>query len=170
MWQTIYRSVDGVSRVMAWVAGALILLIAFMQMAEIVLRNVANISLTFVWEYAAYMHIVAIFLGLSLTLRTGGHIQVILLAHAMPRAFNYISTVGGLIFSSYLSFAMIRLCYDWGVTGRTSGTVDNLPLVYPMIFVAFGASMLTLQLLMRLLHLIFGTESELSWVGGVSAE
>lgn len=170
MWQSIYRSVDALSRAMAWVAGITILVIALMQMVEILVRNLAGISLTFVWEYAAYMHIAAIFMGLAFTLRTGGHIQVTLLATVAPRLFHYLSTVLGLAISAYLSVAMIRLCYNWGATWRTSGTVDNLPLVYPMIFVAFGASMLTLQLALRLVHLILGTQVELRGSSGPSAE
>src|SRR5690606_35899990 len=170
MWQSIYRTVDTISRAMAWVAGVTILLIALMQMVEILFRNFAGISLTFVWEYAAYMHIAAIFMGLAFTLRTGGHIQVTLLSTVLPRGFLYLSTLLGLAISAYLSFAVIRLCYNWGSTGRTSGTVDNLPLVYPMIFVAFGASMLTLQLVLRLVHIILGTRVDLPWFNSPSAE
>lgn len=170
MWQSLYRAVDALSRAMAYLAGFAILIIAVMQVAEIALRNLMGISLTFVWEYAAYMHIAAIFMGLSFTLRTGGHIQVTLLAGAFPRLFNYLSTTVGLIISGYLSYALIRLCYSWGSTGRTSGTVDNLPLVYPMIFVAFGASMLTLQLMFRLLHIILKTRMQLPWSAGPAVD
>jgi TRAP-type C4-dicarboxylate transport system permease small subunit len=170
MWQSIYKSADAVSHALAYIAGGIIMLIAFMQMLEIVIRNTAGISLTFVWEYAAYMHIAAIFLGAAYTLRTGGHIQVTLLATVAPRIFSYLSATVALVISAYLSMALIQLCYNWGSTGRTSGTVDNLPLVYPMIFVAFGASMLTLQLALRLIHLIVGTPEELAWAGGASVE
>lgn len=170
MWQSIYRAVDALSRAMAYVAGFVILIIALMQVVEIALRNLVGISLTFVWEYAAYMHIAAIFLGLAFTLRTGGHIQVTLLAGAFPRLFDWLSSTVGLIISGYLSFAMIRLCYNWGSTGRTSGTVDNLPLVYPVIFVAFGASMLTLQLVFRLIHLAMETRLQEPWIATVAAD
>lgn len=170
MWQSTYRAVDALSHAMAHVSGFAILIIALMQVVEIVLRNFAGISLTFVWEYAAYMHIAAIFMGLAFTLRTGGHIQVTLLAGIVPRLFGWLSTTVGLAISGYLSFAMIRLCYSWGSTGRTSGTVDNLPLVWPMVFVAFGASMLTLQLVLRLIHLFMGTPPQLPWAAGPAAD
>lgn len=170
MWQPLYKSVDALSRAMGWVAGGLILLIALMQVIEILARNFMGVSLTFVWEYAAYLHIAAIFLGLSFTLRTGGHIQVTLLATVMPRFFSYLSTIVGLIISGYLSLALIKLCWNWGMTGRSSGTVDNLPLVYPMAFVAFGAAMLTLQLVLRLIHLVMGTRVELPWGNSPLAE
>lgn len=170
MWPKLYRSADALSRAMAWVAGGMVLLIAVMQMAEIILRNLAGISLSFVWEIAAYMHIAAIFLGLSMTLRTGGHIQVTLMASAFPRLFQIVSTLGGLALSLFLSWALIRLAWSWGATGRTSGTVDNIPLVIPMAAVAFGAAMLSLQLLLRLVHVLLGTRAELDWSAGPSAE
>lgn len=170
MWPKIYQTVDAISRVTAWIAGGLIFLIAFLQLAEIILRNVANISLSFVWEYAAYMHIAAIFLGLSMTLRTGGHIQVTLLANVIPRVFQIVSTVGGLAFSGFLSLALVRLAWAWGVSGRTSGTIDDIPLVIPMSVVAFGAVMLTVQLCLRLFHILLGTKPELTWSSGPSAE
>ncbi|WP_417280917.1 TRAP transporter small permease [Celeribacter sp.] len=170
MWPRLYKSTDAVSRVLAWISGGLIFLIAFLQLFEILLRNVANISLSFVWEFAAYMHIAAIFLGLSMTLRTGGHIQVTLLATVMPRVFQLMSTLGGLLFSGYLSFALIQLAWNWGATGRTSGTVDDIPLVIPISFVAFGAVMLTVQLCLRLFHILLGTPTEIQWSSGPSAE
>lgn len=170
MWQKLYQTTDTISRVLAWVSGGLIFLIAFLQLSEILLRNFANISLSFVWEIAAYMHIAAIFLGLSMTLRTGGHIQVTLLATVLPRAFQIVSTLGGLAISGFLNLALIRLAWNWGVTGRTSGTVDNIPLVIPMGFVALGATVLTLQLGLRLFHILLGTPVELQWSSGPSAE
>lgn len=170
MWNVIYRSVDLFSYALAALAGFAILLIAMMQVVEIAVRNLFNISLTFVWEYAAYMHISAIFLGLAFTLRTGGHIQVTMLAKFSPRLFNLVSTLLGLAISGYLSVAVVQLCINWGRTGRTSGTVDELPLVYPMIFVAFGAVMLTVQFVLRLVHLLMGTPAELPWAHSPSAD
>ncbi|HAR51196.1 TRAP transporter small permease [Roseovarius sp.] len=170
MWRIFYRSVDAVSLALGWVAGGLILCIALMIMAEILLRNLAGISLTFVWEISAYFHIAAIFLGLAFTLRTGGHIQVAILQRPLGRLFELVSTLGGLVISAYLSLALVRLCLNWASTGRTSGTVDNIPLAWPMTLVAVGACLLTLQLLLRLVHLLTGAPHELPWGAGPSAE
>lgn len=170
MWHHLYRSADRLSHGMAVIAGFAVLLIAFMQMTEIIVRNIFDVSLTFVWEYAAYMHVSAIFFGLSFTLRTGGHIQVTLLSKVAPRLFHWVSTLLGLAISGFLSLALLQLCINWGVTGRSSGTVDDLPLVYPMACVTFGACMLTLQLVLRLLHLLLGTPVELAWAHSPSAD
>lgn len=170
MWRIFYRTVDGISLALGWISGALVLFLALMIMAEIGLRNLADISLTFVWEIAAYAHITAIFLGLAFTLRSGGHIQVAILQRPLGRVFELVSTLGGLLISGYLSLALVRLALNWGATGRSSGTVDDIPLVYPMGCVAFGAVLLTVQLLLRLIHLMVGTDHELSWGDGPSAE
>lgn len=170
MWHSLYRAVDRLSYAMAVIAGFAILAIAVMQVTEIVARNLFNISLTFVWEYAAYMHIAAIFFGLSFTLRSGGHIQVTLLAKVAPRLFHLLSTMLGLAISGFLSLALVQLCHNWAVTGRSSGTVDDLPLAYPMAFVAFGAVMLTLQLALRLVHLLMGTPVELPFAHSPAAD
>ena len=170
MWQTICRSTDLLSRVMANLAGAMILLIAIMQLVEIVLRNFAGTSLPFVWEYAAYLHMTAIFFGLAYTLRTGGHIQVALLKAVAPRLFAWLSTFVGLAISVVLSAALIRMAIGYGLTGRSSGTINDFPLVYPAAAMAFGATMLTVQIALRIVHLIAGTAVELAGHSGPSVE
>lgn len=155
---------------MASLAGGLILLIAVMQLAEIILRNFAGASLPFVWEYAAYLHMTAIFFGLAFTLRTGGHIQVALLKAIAPRLFAWTSTFVGLAISVVLSVALIRMAVGYGMTGRSSGTVNDFPLVYPAAAMAFGATMLTAQIALRIVHLIAGTAVELAGHAGPSVE
>jgi TRAP-type C4-dicarboxylate transport system permease small subunit len=170
MWRALYASIDALSRACAYLAGAAIMVIALMQICEIVLRNVFDISLPFVWEYAAYMHVGAVFLAAAYTLRTGGQIQVTLLREVAPRLFPWLSTTVGLVISAFVSYALIKFAYGYAVTGRTSGTINNLPLVYPAFFMAFGASMLTLQLLLRLVHVALGTPEQLPWTGSAASE
>jgi TRAP-type C4-dicarboxylate transport system permease small subunit len=170
MWQPIYKFADRLSLLLGWLAGGAIFLIVVLLAAEIVLRNVFVISLSFVWEYSTYLHITAIFFALSFTLRTGGHIRVTLMAKVLPRLFAFTSTILGLLISSFLTFALVKLCFTWGMAGKTSGTIDNMPLIYPISLVAFGATMLTIQLILRLVHLVVGTPEELPWAAGPSAE
>lgn len=170
MWQIVYKTTDAVSKVCAYLAGAAIMAIALMQILEIALRNIFNISLPFVWEYAAYFHAGAVFMAAAFTLRTGGHIQVTLLREVTPRLFNYLSTLVGLAISLFLSYSLVRLALGYAASGRTSGTVNDLPLLYPAGFIAFGASMLTLQLFLRFLHLLMGTREQLPWTGSATTE
>jgi TRAP-type C4-dicarboxylate transport system permease small subunit len=155
---------------MAYAGGLGFFAIVFMQLLELVLRNAFGISIPFVWEYAAYLNMAAIFLSAAYTLRTGGHIQVSLLKELGPKLFAYLSTLIGLLISLILSYALIRLANGYAMSGRTSGTVNDLPLIYPAAAMAFGASLLSLQLLFRLVHIVSGSKLETHWQGGVSAE
>jgi len=170
MWHCVYRSVDLVSKVGVYISGAALMTIVLMQIGEIILRNLFGISLPFIWEYAAYFHAGAVFLAAAFTLRTGGQIQVTILREVSPTLFRYLSTIVGFIISLFLSYALVKMAAGYAVTGRTSGTINNLPLIYPAAFVAFGASMLTLQLFMRFIHLLMGTPEELPWHGSAATE
>ncbi|MCD1635172.1 TRAP transporter small permease [Martelella mediterranea] len=170
MWQAVNSLVDRFSRMLAYLSGAAILLIAVMQMAEIILRNFAGISLPFVWEYASYLHISAIFLGAAFTLRTGGHIRVTLVRGLNPRLFEIVATIIGLAISSYLTKALFGMAWGYGATGRTSGTINDVPLIIPAIFVSAGAAMLTVQLALRLVQAVIGNPLVVPWHETARAE
>lgn len=170
MWKAVYRSVDLISKVCVYISGAALMAIALMQIGEIILRNAFSISLPFVWEYAAYFHAGAVFLAASFTLRTGGQIQVTILREFSPTFFRYSSTLVGLVISAFLTYALVKMAMGYAVSGRTSGTINNLPLIYPAAFIAFGAGMMTLQLALRFVHLLRGTPEELPWHGSAASE
>jgi len=81
-----------------------------------------------------------------------------------------LSTATGLVISAYLSLALVRFAVNYGVTGRTSGTVNDVALVYPAGVVAFGACMLTLQLLLRLVQALVRLPVETEQAASLSAE
>lgn len=170
MWQSIYRSIDLISKVCVYISGAALMAIALMQIGEIILRNFFGISLPFVWEYAAYFHAGAVFLAAAFTLRTGGQIQVTILREVSPVLFRFLSTLVGLLISAFLTYALVKMAMGYAATGRSSGTINDLPLVYPAAFIAFGAAMLTLQLVLRFIHLLMGTPEELPWHGSAASE
>lgn len=158
---TLSRMADRFSRGLGYLAGLLIFIIAALQISEILSRNLLNTSLSIVWEIAAYLHIVAIFLAAAFTLRSGGHIRVTLLQSANPRRFELISTFAGLAISVFLSYALVSLAWRYGVSGRTSGTTNDIPLVYPASLVAFGSVLLSIQLALRLFQAATGRPVEL---------
>jgi len=150
MLALLTRAADRASLILGGLAGALLAAIVVIQIAEILARNVLGVSLPFTWEYAAYFHICAIFLAAAFTLRSGGHVRVSLIQGIAPRTFEFVATLVGLVISAYLSWALVKFATNYGLTGRTSGTVNDVPLVYPAGVVAFGACVLTLQLALRL--------------------
>lgn len=162
MIKTVSQFIDGLSKFIALFSGLAILGIAIMQFLEIVLRNLVGISLPFVWEYASYMHMGAIFLAAAYTLRVGGHIRVTLFQKFNPYLFECISSLVALLISAYLSFALVRFAAGFAMSGRTSGTVNDVPLIIPGAIVAAGSCLLTLQLVLRLIFSLTNRSVEIT--------
>jgi TRAP-type C4-dicarboxylate transport system permease small subunit len=156
---------DRFNLVCGYLAGFAILLIAVMQIVEIASRNVLNYSLPFVWEYGAYMHAGAVFMAAAYTLRTGGHVRVAMLLNRAPKVFEIVATSLALLISILLTYSMIRFAIGFGVAGRTSSTINQVPLVWPTSFMALGATLLTLQLSLRLVLVATGEAADISWGG-----
>ena len=156
---------DRFNLVCGYLAGFAILLIAVMQIVEIASRNVLNYSLPFVWEYGAYMHAGAVFMAAAYSLRTGGHVRVAMLVGRAPKLFEIVSTSLALLISILLTYAMVRFAIGFGAAGRTSSTINEVPLVLPTSFMALGATLLTLQLSLRLILVAIGEAAEIPWGG-----
>lgn len=152
------RLIDGVGRISGYAAAAMIVGIAALVLSEIFFRNVLNISLTFAWDYSAYMMAGAIFCGAAFTLRSGGHVRVSLLTHNVPPLLAYlidlVSTLFACAISMYAAYALILFAWSSFTSGRTSATIDATPLVYPQGVIAFGATLLAAQFVARLIRLI----------------
>jgi TRAP-type C4-dicarboxylate transport system permease small subunit len=155
--------VDSLSKVLAYFAGALILAIAAVQLLEIGSRNLFGISLSWVWEYAPFFHMCAVFLAAAFTLRTGGHIRVTAIMQLQPRAFEFLGTSVALLISAFVSYSLIWFAIDFSVTGRSSGTTTETPLVYPAATMAVGSFLLTVQLLLRLIQTLLRLPEEVEW-------
>lgn len=158
------RLIDTVSRYAGYAAALMICGIAALVLTEITCRNVFNISLTYAWDYSAYMMAGAIFCGAAFTLRSGGHVRVSLLTHNVPplvaRGIDFVATVFALAITSFAAYALILFAWQSFTTGRTSSTIDATPLVYPQGIIAVGITLLALQFLARLIRLILGQPPE----------
>ena len=152
------RLIDAAGRLAGYAAALMAVGIAALVLTEIVCRNFLGISLTFAWDYSAYMMAGTIFCGAAFTLRTGGHVRVSLLTHNVPRPVAYVIDFAATAFATaiacYLAYALILFAWSSYTTGRTSSTIDATPLVYPQGMIAFGATLLALQFAARLLRLI----------------
>lgn len=158
------KAIDWLGRMAGYVGAAMIVGIAALVLAEITFRNLFSISLTFAWDYSAYMMAGAIFCGAAFTLRTGGHVRVSLLTHNVPPKFAYaidlLATAFATAISCYAAWALILFAWSSFTTGRTSSTIDATPLVYPQGIIAFGATLLALQFVARLIRLILRQPTE----------
>ena len=156
--------IDDIGRYSAYLAAMLVVGIAVLILAEIFSRNVLNISLSFSFEFSAYFMATAIFLAAAFTMRTGGHVRVSILSSAVPpqvaRLVDVVATIIGTVVAIILAYAMISFAWKAGITGRPSGTIDETPLVIPQGIMAFGALMLALQMIARVIRMIMGDEVE----------
>lgn len=152
------RLIDLLGRIAGYFAAAMIVGIAALVLSEIAFRNLLNISLTFAWDYSAYMMAGVIFLGAAFTLRSGGHVRVSLLTHNVPpklaHAIDLAATAFALCISGFAAYALTLFAWSSFATGRTSSTIDATPLIYPQGIIAIGAILLALQFLARLIRLI----------------
>lgn len=170
MLSVVTRSVDALSRLLAYFAGFLLMAVALMQIAEIFLRNAAGISLPFVWEFAGYMHVAAVFLAAAYTLRIGGHVQITLMKGFNPQLFDLVSSAIGLAVALFLTWSLGKIALGYWASGRTSGTVANIPLVYPFAILLGGSALLSLQIALRIVYVLAGRPVELTHTAGATTE
>ncbi len=155
------NAMDRFTRCLSLLSGVALGAVAVFIVLEIVLRNLFGISLHFLWELGVFVHMSAVFLGLAWTLRTGGHIRVTLLKSVLPRGAEWLGLGLGFVISLYVSSALVQLCWSYFKSGRTSGSITDTPLVYPSAIIAFGACLLSLQILMRAVCLLRNQPEEL---------
>ena len=155
---------DALSRASGYVAAVLVVGIAALILTEIFCRTVLNVSLSFAWEYSAYFLAASIFLAAGFTLRTGGHVRVMLLSQNVPpRAAHHLdllATAAGTAAAGWIAWSLAAFAWQSWATGSTSATIDETPLVYPQAAMAFGAALLTLQLAARMIRLLAGDAPE----------
>jgi len=160
----VLAGIDALSRACGYLAAVLVLGIAALILAEIFCRTALNVSLSFAWEYAAYFFAVSIFLAAAFALRTGGYVRVMLLSQSVPPRLAYwldvAATVAGTMIAGVLAWALTAFAAKSWVSGSTSPTIDETPLVYPQAAMAFGAALLTLQLVARAVRLFVGEPPE----------
>ena len=160
----VLGGLDALARVCGYVAAVLVVGIAALILTEVFCRTVLNISLSFAWEYSAYFLAVSIFLAAAFTLRTGGHVRVMLLTQSVPprvaHRLDFAATLGGIVIAGWLAWSLTAFAWQSWATGSTSATIDETPLVIPQGAMAFGAVLLTLQLVARAIRLLAGDPPE----------
>lgn len=158
MVDKILKAVETVSGWAGAMAAVLIFGIAVLIAAEIACRAFLGISLSFAWEYSGYFLATSIFFGAAYTMHTGGHVRLALfrdlLDERMNRAMDLLATSVGALVAFVISYSLILFAWRSFIRGSVSPTVDATPLVIPQAAVAFGATLLALQLLVRTLRLV----------------
>jgi TRAP-type C4-dicarboxylate transport system permease small subunit len=101
--------------------------------------------------------------GAAMTLRTGGHIRVVIGLKNAPaplrRVLEIVLALVGFAFMAFLTFAMVKFAWGSFVRGQVSTSSDT-PLWFPQAAVTFGMLLLTLQLLARAIQATLGLPLE----------
>ena len=141
------------------VAAACLALLAVVILAEVVSNWFFNKSLEFSWEYGAFFMASAFFLGLGWTLKEGGHVRVGILAEHLPPSTAWLLDIGAsavaLVIAGFLTSALFGLTWSSFVDGSRTFTATATPLMIPQAVITLGAAILALQLLARLIRLLF---------------
>ena len=160
----ILAGLDALSRVCGYLAALLVVGIAALILTEVFCRTVLNVSLSFAWEYSAYFLAVSIFLAAAFTLRTGGHVRVMLVSQNVPPRvahwLDFAATSGAVVIAGWLAWSLTAFAWNAWVTGSTSATIEETPLAVPQGAMAFGAVLLTFQLAARAIRLLADDPAE----------
>ena len=112
----VLAGLDALSRYCGYVAAVLVVGIAALILTEVLCRTVLNISLSFAWEYSAYFLAVSIFLAAAFTLRTGGHVRVMLLSQNVPPRtahwLDFVATVAGIVIAGWLAWSLAAFAWQ----------------------------------------------------------
>ncbi len=160
----IIRWIEGVSRLGAVAAAALLAAITVMMLAEVAARSLFNASLLVTWEISAYAMGAAAALGSAHTLATAGHVRVTVLVHALHgRALAFLEgliTLIGIAVAGYLTYALGQLAWTSLVGDTRSWAGFRIPLAIPQGFLVLGMVLLTAQLFARLVRLALGLAAD----------
>jgi TRAP-type C4-dicarboxylate transport system permease small subunit len=158
----VLTAIDWLSRFAAILASVMMVAIMVMMLGEIVARLFRS-TLSFAWEYGAYLNGAIFFLAAAYTARTAGHIRVswtTLLPPPLIRVLELAATSVACSVSALLAVSLTIYAYESYAGWIRSDTITATPLVFPKGALAFGAILLTLQLTARLIRVILGDVAE----------
>ncbi len=144
------RTLDSVFTGAGIVAGACIVLITFIILAQIVGRWF-GVIIPSTEDFSGYLLGAASFLALAFTFRHGGHIRVTLLVHRLPssgqRILMYIVLILFAAIMGYVAFYLCFLVYEsWSFDEVSQGYIA-IPVWIPQLPMAFGAVLFFIALM-----------------------
>lgn len=157
--------VDTLGRVSGGIAALSLAALTLLILSEIAVRFLSSYipglpaGIPTAWEVSSYLMGVAFMAGSAMTLRAGGHIRVSLLLSQLPpqsrRALEVVASLAGFLLTAFLLYSLIGFTWASFDRGQTSPASD-IPLWIPEAAITFGAGILCLQMLARLLQAAFG--------------
>jgi TRAP-type C4-dicarboxylate transport system permease small subunit len=175
------RAIRQVSRVLAWVAGALMLLSALLIGADVLLRNALRIAPFHSFELSRYGFAAALGLGLAFTLTERANIRIDILHRLVPRRAHPWLDVLALLALAPVALAFAWYACDVMLQSARLGAVSNTPMAVPLVipqsiwaaglsWFALVACVMALQALWALLRGRAERVEEIGGMPGLAAE
>lgn len=159
------RFVDRLAMVGAYLAGASLIAMVLLVLAEISMGLLSRVipsvpsGIRFAWEYSAYLMGAAFMFGGALSLRSGMQIRVELLLRAgqgrFERPLEIFSSLVGAVFLGVLSWSLAAFTLQSWNSSQVSGDTFT-PLWIPQSALLLGAVIFALQALARFLSCLAG--------------
>lgn len=163
------RFVDALAIAATWVAGACLVALTGLMLAQVGVATVSRFvptvrgDIPIVWEYGTYLMGFTFMLGLAMTLRAGRHIRLGLLTDnrgpRFQRSVDLINSIVGLALSGFLAYSMGRGTLNAIASGTTS-IASRTPLWIPLSMFTLGCALLALQLVARIVANVTGRPLE----------
>jgi len=159
-FQAVISKIDALTFA-ASVGGSICLAGIFvLVMLEVLSRNVFGVSISFSWDFAAYMMGGCFLLSSGNALKGGSHVRVTALFEFLPpaqvRLLSLAACTVGFLIGCALTYALGDMTYLSFVRGSTSFSVVKTPLWIPQIIMTFGAVVFALQLIAQALRALRG--------------
>jgi TRAP-type C4-dicarboxylate transport system permease small subunit len=156
----LLRSIDRLCALAAGLAAVLVAILFLLGLAELLQRNIADISLPFATEYAGYLLAAILTLPLGHVMTQGRHIRVALAFSALPeglrRTLDIAATLIGLAVAATLAAALLHYAAVTAEDGARSYFASQTPLAIPQAVACIGPVTLVLALVARLIRLVHG--------------
>lgn len=149
------KILDAVTKIVAVIAGILILMPALMVFYEVVMRGLFNAPTEWSIELSVYCVLIAGFLGMSVTYAAGKHIHVdIVVGSLSPRTRCFIevfTTCVGIFFCAVFCYGIICMAILSLEMDNTSPSTLRTPMWIPQMALPIGMGLLLLQFVRTLL-------------------
>lgn len=152
------RMIDVLSKIGALVAGALIMGLIALTVADVAWRNLGGHSIPGVYEYSEVILVAIVFLSLAWTQKADAHVSIDLVTRALPvrldRIVRGLGVAVALVVLAWMTVASIEAAGESWTTGEYRIGLSEVP-VWPARFaVALGLCALVLQLAIGLLDIL----------------
>lgn len=163
---TLSKFLDNITFKLNGLSCICIVIITIFVLAEIIARKFFNYGFLFVLEVSTYLLATSWFLSAAYTLRTNGHIRVnvltgIIKSKRAARMLDIVATVIGIMITFLFFRAVLMLVSDSYFMQKTSFSALRAPLYIPQTFITIGMFFMLLQMIIRLLLLLFNEKPDI---------